>query len=145
MAMNSRDLDASINEPMRLPMQSVVRELTDLLGRKTVAYLAGLSSVREVVSWLGGAEPRPERAAVLRSALQAARYIALLESRASASAWFVGTNTLFRFESPAAVLRERGMEGRKDVVLAAQAFVAEALAASKGAEVEEEMESLSLA
>lgn len=145
MAMNFRDLEASLNEPMRLPIRSVVGELTDLLGRKTVAYLAGLNSVREVVSWLGGAEPRSERAAVLRSALQAARYIALLESRASASAWFVGTNTLFHFESPAAVLRERGIDGRKDVVLAAQAFVAEALAASKAVEVEDEMESLSLA
>ena len=131
---------------MRLPIRSVVGELTDLLGRKTVAYLAGLNSVREVVSWLGGAEPRPERDAVLRSALQAARYIALLESRASASAWFVGTNTLFNFESPAAVLRERGTGGRADVVRAARAFVAEALAASNVIEEgESEAESLSLA
>jgi hypothetical protein len=100
--MDSRTLQSRLDEPMRLPMKAVVRELTDLLGRKTVAYLADLNSVREVVSWLGGVEPRPVRAAVLRSALQAARYIALLESRASASAWFVGTNTLFNFETPAA-------------------------------------------
>jgi hypothetical protein len=64
------------------------------------------------------------------------RYIALLESRASASAWFVGTNTLFNFESPAAVLRERGTDGRAEVVRAAKSFVSEALAASEGVEAQ---------
>jgi hypothetical protein len=121
------------DEPYRLPVKRVVRELVDLLGRKTVAYLSGLNSVREVASWLGedGSAPRDDREAVLRSALQAARYIVDLESSDSAAAWFVGTNSRFDFESPAAILREYGTARRADVVRAARAFVAEAIAAAE--------------
>ncbi len=123
------------DEPYRLPIKNVVRELVDLLGRKTVAYFTGLSSVREVGSWLSddGSAPRENREAVLRSALQAARYIADLESADSAAAWFVGTNSRFDFESPASILRDRGTAGRTDVVRAARAFVAEAIAAAQAA------------
>ena len=78
---------------------------------------------------------QPDRLAILRSALQATRYISELESPMSAVAWFVGTNPRFDFESPATVLRERGMEGRADVVRAARAFVAEALAAVESAPI----------
>jgi hypothetical protein len=121
------------DEPYRLPIRNVVRELVDLLGRKTVAYFAGLNSVREVASWLSddGSVPRDDREAVLRSALQAARYIADLESPDSAAAWFVGTNSRFDFESPASILRERGTSGRTDVVRAARAFVEEAISAAQ--------------
>jgi hypothetical protein len=123
------------DEPYRLPIKNVVRELVDLLGRKTVAYFTGLNSVREVASWLSddGSAPRENREAVLRSALQAARYIADLESADSAAAWFVGTNSRFDFESPASILRDRGTAGRTDVVRAARAFVAEAIAAAQAA------------
>jgi hypothetical protein len=75
------------DEPYRLPIKNVVRELVDLLGRKTVAYLAGLNS----------------------------------------------TNPRFDFESPASVLRDRGMAGRTDVVRAARVFVAEAIATAQAA------------
>jgi len=132
--MNRRLFDAArIEDVHRLAVREVVKELVDLLGRKTVAYLAGLNSVREVTSWLGdeGSRPKEDREAVLRSALQAARYIGDLESQDSAAAWCVGTNPGYDFESPAAVLRRRGMEGRSDVVRAARSFVADALAAHK--------------
>jgi len=131
MATRRIDLTRITEEPQRLPVRDVVRELVDLLGRKTVAYLAGLNSVREVTSWLtpDGTAPRDSREAVLRSALQAARMIADLESRDSAAAWFVGTNATFDFESPASILRERGTEGRAPVLRAARSFVVGAFAA----------------
>ncbi len=115
-------------EPLRIPISAVAQELVALLGRRTVAYLAGLKSVREVAAWMTGTSPHADREAILRSALQAARYIADLESADSASAWFIGTNARFDYESPASILRERGTEGRAEVVRAARAFVADALA-----------------
>jgi hypothetical protein len=130
------------HEPLQLDIKEVVRELVDVLGRRTVAYLAGLNSVREVASWLSAeTKPHRDRDAVLRSALQATRYIVGLEGRDSAAAWFVGTNPRFDFESPAATLRKRGSEGCTEVVRAAVAFVSEALsAASREREQAQEFE-----
>jgi hypothetical protein len=117
-------------EPLRIPISAVAQELVALLGRRTVAYLAGLKSVREVAAWMTGTSPHADREAILRSALQAARYVADMESADSAAAWFIGTNARFDFESPASILRERGTNARGDVVRAARAFVADALASA---------------
>jgi hypothetical protein len=122
-------------EPYTLCSQAVVRELETVLGRKTVAYLAGFSSMCEFASWLNGegSQPRDDRDAVLRAALHALRYVVDFESVSSASAWFVVTNSNLEFDSPASTLRRRGFEARHDVVKAARTFVADALAAAERA------------
>lgn len=119
---------ARINdEPIRLPVKDVVQELVALLGSRTVAYLSGLNSTAQVTSWLRGSKPRPATDAVLRTALQASRYISDLKGVGSVAAWFVGTNSLFEFESPASILRGGGSAAQTDVVSAARAFVADCL------------------
>ena len=128
----ARRFDPCRLETERLEIRDVVRELVAILGsRRVVALLAGVSSVREVSAWMDEQEPQSppaERAAILRSALQAARLIEDVESRDVASAWFVGTNPNFDFDSPARILRDRGAQGRTLVLRAAKAYVADALA-----------------
>ena len=121
------------DQPQRLPINVVIAELVRVLGRKTVTYIAGLNSVRELATWLhdDGAVARSDRETVLRSALEAVRYIESFESASSAAAWFIGNSSLFDFESPASVLRDRGLDGCADIVRAAHAFVADASAAAQ--------------
>jgi hypothetical protein len=137
MAKTPVNRDLIDKEPFTLDISVVVRELVDIVGRRVVAYITDLKSTREIVAWLNReSPPRADRDQILRSALQATRYVRLYEGPASAAAWFVGTNAMFNFDSPADRLHEHGIEARKDVVRAAQAFVVDALVASETAERE---------
>jgi hypothetical protein len=102
-----------------------VRELSEILGAKLVAYLAGVREVRAVRQWSASERearaPIPER---LRLALQVAWLIARHDSAAVAQAWFQGLNPQLDDRSAARLLREGTLdEVGPQILAAARAFV----------------------
>ena len=119
------DLEA-FDRATRLPFRFVVKELTDLIGAKLVAYIATVTETRAVHEWAaedrGPKDPSvPER---LRLALRLAKFIAQHDNAEVAQAWFQGLNPQLGDRSPARLLREGDVaEVGPEVVAAARAFV----------------------
>ena len=115
---------AAYEQSARLPFPAVVKELSDLLGAKLVAYLAGVRETRAVREWAAGTrearDPIPRR---LRTALQIAMLIAQHDSPSVVQAWFQGLNPQLEDRSPARLLREGDLEEvGPEVLSAARAF-----------------------
>jgi len=109
----------------RVAFPELVAELTELLGAKLVAYLAGVGETRAVRQWSSGVRaphpPVPER---LRLALQVAWLIARHDNASVARAWFQGLNPQLDDRSAARLLREGDLDEVGPLVLsAARAFV----------------------
>ncbi|MGH9364672.1 MAG: hypothetical protein ACRD1B_05345 [Thermoanaerobaculia bacterium] len=118
------DLEA-FEHAARIEFPVVVKELTDLLGPRLVAYLASVTETRAVRQWADrereAREPIPAR---LRLALQIALLIARHDNPRVAQAWFQGLNPQLDDRSPARLLREGDVEDVGPLVLsAARAFV----------------------
>lgn len=111
---------------IRAPFPFVAKELTEILGAKLVAYIAGVSETRAVQEWSArGREPKaPGVAPRLRLAFQVARLISQRDSHEVAQAWFQGLNPQLGDRSPARLLREGDIaEVGPEIVAAARAFV----------------------
>ncbi len=112
---------AAHDHAMSLPISVVVQELTDLLGATTVAAIGGVGETRAVQQWIGGREP--QRAHVLRFALQIATMIAAVGDRELAQAWFHGSNPHLNDAVPVLLLRNSPLpEVRAKLMAAARAF-----------------------
>jgi hypothetical protein len=119
------DLQA-FTEAARLPFSDIVKDVSDLLGPKLVAYIAGVTETRAVQRWIEGGRPEdPETEKRLRLAAQLAKLIAGHDNGVVAQAWFQGLNPELDDRSPASALR------RGDVIIvgprllsAARSFVA---------------------
>ncbi|HVH07546.1 MAG TPA: hypothetical protein VNE71_16260 [Myxococcota bacterium] len=117
------DLEAS-EHAVRLAFPAVVRELSQILGPKLVAYLSGVRETRAVREWEAGArvprDPIPQR---LRLALQVALLIGRHDGPGVVQAWFQGLNPQLDDRSPARMLREGELhEVGPEVLSAARAF-----------------------
>jgi len=115
---------AAYEHAARIPFAVVVQELSELLGGKLVAYIAGVRETRAVRQWAEGdrdaRDPVPRR---LRLALQVAILIARRDSHQVAQAWFQGLNPQLDDRSPARLLREGDLdEVGPQVLSAARAF-----------------------
>jgi hypothetical protein len=115
---------AAYEQAARLPFPAVVKHLSDLLGAKLVAYLAGVRTTSTVREWEGGGRdaqaPIPQR---LRLALQVAMLIAQHDSPRVVQAWFQGLNPQLEDRSPARLLREGDLhEVGPEVLSAARVF-----------------------
>ena len=115
---------AAYERSARLPLPEVVQQLTELLGQKLVAYLAGVRETRAVREWASGKrEPRDPIPQRLRVALQIAMLIAQRESPSVVQAWFQGLNPQLDDRSPARLLREGDLDAvGPEVLSAARAF-----------------------
>jgi hypothetical protein len=119
------DLEA-FDRATRLPFRFVVKELTDLVGVKLVAYIASVTEARAVNEWATESrEPKdptvPDR---LRLALRLAKFIAQHDNPRVAQAWFQGLNPQLGDRSAARLLREGDIaEVGPEIVAAARAFV----------------------
>ena len=102
--------------------------LQEALGRKVVAYLAGLKDPKMVGAWArGSVKPRDTVALRLRYAYQPARILVNAYGDETAKAWFFGTNHMLDDEAPAYVLRHaRTPDEIRLVVPAARSFVGSA-------------------
>ena len=115
------DAGAAHDHAMSLPINEVVRELTDVLGATTVAVIAGVSETRAVAQWMTGREP--QRPHVLRFALQISRTIAGAGDGELARAWFHGCNPRLNDSSPMLLLREKPLaEVQGPIAAAARIF-----------------------
>src|SRR5581483_4569448 len=94
----------SFQHAMSLPIGQVVRELSDLLGATAVAAIGGVSETRAVTQWTKGREP--QRAHVLRFALQVAGMIATRADREVARAWFNGRSPQLDDRIPLVMLQQ---------------------------------------
>ena len=113
------------DQAARLEFPVLVKELTELLGSKLVAYIAGVKEVRAVREWGTGERaarsPIPER---LRVAYQVGWLIAHHDSASVARAWFQGLNPQLDDRSAARLLRDGELEEVGPLILsAARAFV----------------------
>ena len=103
----------------------LVGELSEILGPKLVAYLAGVGETRAVRQWSSGVRaPRPPVPERLRLTLQVAWLIARHDNASVARAWFQGLNPQLDDRSAARLLREGDLDEVGPLVLsAARAFV----------------------
>ena len=118
------DLEA-YEHASRIDFPVVVKELSELLGPKLVAYIAGVRETRAVRQWSTG--ERDGRGAIqrrLRFALQVATLIAQYDNASVARAWFQGLNPQLDDRSAARLLREGDLdEVGPQILSAARAFV----------------------
>jgi len=118
------DLEA-YEHAARVDFPVLVEELSEILGPKLVAYIAGDCEARAVRQWSTGERearaPIPER---LRLALQVAWLIAQHDSASVARAWFQGLNPQLDDRSAARLVREGELdEVGPQILSAARVFV----------------------
>ena len=118
------DLEA-YEHASRVDFPVLVKELSELLGPKLVAYIAGVRETRAVRQWSGGErEARHGVQRRLRLALQVGWLIAQHDNASVARAWFQGLNPQLDDRSAARMLREGDLdEVGPQVLSAARAFV----------------------
>ena len=108
----------------RVSFPAAVRELSELLGLRLVAYIAGVKETRAVRQW--AEDEREAREGVrrrVRLALQIALMIARRDGPEVAQAWFQGLNPQLDDRSPARLLREGDPdEVGPEILSAARAF-----------------------
>ena len=111
---------------MSIPVGEVVKELVGILGATTVAVIGGVKETRAVQQWCEGREP--QRAHVLRFALQLACMLTSQADREFAVAWFHGSNPYVDDGVPMLLLRMRPLaEIQAPLLRAARAFVSESI------------------
>jgi hypothetical protein len=113
------------NHSARVEFSVLVKELSELLGPKLVAYIAGVLETRAVREWITGPRkprvPAPDR---LRLAYRVASLIAEHDSPSVVRAWLMGLNPQLDDRSAARLLREGDLdEVGPQVLSAARAFV----------------------
>lgn len=112
-------------ESSTAPVGEVAGYLAAQLGQQAVAYMLGLKEAAQIAKWIEGtAKPRSAlQRQRLRHAYTAARMITEAYDKATAEAWFFGSNSRLDDEAPAWVLRNARLpEEMRMVVPAAKAF-----------------------
>ena len=108
---------------MTLPIEVVVKELVAVLGATTVALIAGVSETRAVTQWMSGR--MPQRANVLRFALQVSMMISDAHDPEVVRSWFHGSNPHLRDRTPAFMLRDDPLhEVQGEIMASARSFTA---------------------
>lgn len=112
-------------ESTRLPFADLVKQLTNIIGKKLTAYIAGKNDVRSVDRWIQGqgsysdAEPR------LRFAYQIVITLAEHDSPAVVQSWLAGINPELKDRTPIRLLREADLDiVGPELRGAARAFIA---------------------
>jgi hypothetical protein len=117
----STDVDAH-DFAMSAPLPEAIAELIELLGAPLVAVIGGVGETRAVQQWLNGRQP--QRAQVLRFALQVATMIASSTECEMARAWFQGSNPHLGDTTPALLLRKAALgDVQPKIMAAARAFI----------------------
>lgn len=107
-----------------LPIHEVALFLQGHLGKKTTAYLSGVSDPKMVTHWIAQHNrPRDRPQMRLREAYRAAELLVGAHGDEAAKAWFVGSNAQLGDQAPAYVIRNAGTwEDLRLVLPAARAF-----------------------
>jgi hypothetical protein len=113
------DTDATL-----LPIHEVALFLRTHLGKKTTAYLSGVTDPKMVTHWIARHNTPRERPQMrLREAYRAAELLVVAHGDEAAKAWFVGSNAELGDQAPSYVIRNAGTwEDLRLVLPAARAF-----------------------
>jgi len=112
-------------ESLSLPLPELVSQLTNSIGRKLTAYVAGLKDVRGVDRWIEGSEPYGDVESRLRFTFQVVRTLRDYDSTDVVRAWLTGVNPELGDRVPIRVLRDGDLNAVAGEVLgAARAFIA---------------------
>lgn len=120
----ARDLvEQAHREAVGSSLGDVANFLQEVLGRRLVAYVAGVKDPKTVSRWAKGevGEARWESERRLRVAYEISQLLVRFDSPRVVKAWFIGPNPQLDDESPAEAIREDRL---KEAMGAARAFVA---------------------
>src|SRR5215469_10734489 len=116
---------AAHREALTLSWPELVNRLTNIVGRKLTAYIAGVKDVRAIDRWLAGIEPYGDVEARLRFTYQVVRTLSEHDSSRVVQAWLIGVNPELGDRVPLRLLKEGNLEEIAPAVLgAARAFIA---------------------
>lgn len=121
--MEAQILEQAHRQAVVTPVTDVVSFLQDLLGRRLVAYVAGVKDAKTVSRWANGEvrSIRQESEERIRTAYEVAQLLVQFDSPSIVKAWFIGLNPQLDDVSPAEMIREGKL---KEAKAAARAFVA---------------------
>jgi hypothetical protein len=121
--MEARVLEQAHRQAVVTPVDDVASFLQDLLGRRLVAYVAGVKDAKTVSRWASGevGSVRQESEERVRTAYEVAQLLVRFDSPRIVKAWFIGLNPQLDDVSPAETIREGRL---KEAKAAARAFVA---------------------
>ena len=116
---------AAHREAISLQWPDVVRRLTEILGRKLTAYIAGVRDVRALDRWIAGTAPYGDVEARLRFTYHVVRTLAEHDSPQVVQSWLTGVNPELGDRVPLRLLRDRDLNTVAPEILAAvRAFLA---------------------
>jgi hypothetical protein len=116
---------AAHREALSLAWPELVTRLTEIIGRKLTAYIAGVKDVRALDRWINGTEPYGDVEERLRFAYQVVRTLSEHDSPKVVQAWLTGVNPELGDRVPLRVLRDGEVATIAPEILgAARAFIA---------------------
>jgi len=100
----------------------IARGLTEILGKKLTAYLAGLQNTETIDRWASDVEPPAALQDRLRRAYVVAVTLSSIDESSVVQAWFTGLNPELGDRSPIRLLAEGTDTEAKAVLGAARLF-----------------------
>jgi hypothetical protein len=97
---------AAQREALSLAWPKIVERLTEIVGRKLTAYIAGIEDTGVLDQWINGTEPYGEVEKRLRFTYQVALTLSQHDSPRIAQAWLTGVNPELGDRVPLRVLRD---------------------------------------
>jgi len=122
-AVEERVVEQAHRQAIRAPIEDVASFLQDLLGRRLVAYIAGVQDTKTVARWAHAevGEVRSKSVKRLRTAYEIAQLLTQFDSPRIVQSWFIGLNPQLGDTSPAEAIHDGRL---KEAMYAARAFVA---------------------
>jgi hypothetical protein len=116
---------AAHREATTISFSVLVRELSELIGKKLTAYIGGVKDVRAVDRWMEGTAPYKDAEERLRLAFRVVKTLINHEHPHVVQAWLTGLNPELNDRVPIRLLREGKLEVvGPEVLAAARAFLA---------------------
>ena len=116
---------AAHREATTISFAVLVRELSDLIGKKLTAYIGGAKDVRAVDRWIEGTAPYKDAEERLRFAFRVVKTLSNPEHPHVVQAWLTGLNPELNDRVPIRLLREGKLEAvGPEILAAAHAFLA---------------------
>jgi hypothetical protein len=112
-------------ESIHLAFPQLIQQLTESIGRKLTAYVAGVKDVRALDRWVDGKDSYGQAEARLRLTFQVVRTLLDHDSPKIVQGWLMGVNPELGDRVPLRVLREGDLAVvAPEVLAAARAFIA---------------------
>lgn len=121
--MEGQLIERAYRQSVHASPAEVAGYLQELLGRRLVAYVAGVKDAKTVTRWASGEveNVRYENEKRLRAAYEIAQILVRFDSPGVVKAWFIGLNPQLGDVSPAEAVHDGEV---KEAMSAARAFVA---------------------